>query len=123
MCQYSAHEGYVDDWHLVNLGRFAMGGAGLIITEATAVQKKGRITHGCPGIWKDEQIIGHSRIAQFISRNGAIPGIQLGHAGRKASMQRPWYGNGPLNEDDFERGDMPWNIVCLLYTSPSPRDP
>ena len=112
MCQYSAHEGYVDDWHLVNLGRFAMGGAGLIITEATAVQKKGRITHGCPGIWKDEQIIGHSRIAQFISRNGAIPGIQLGHAGRKASMQRPWYGNGPLNEDDFERGDMPWNIVA-----------
>ena len=112
MCQYSAHEGYVDDWHLVNLGRFAMGGAGLIITEATAVQKKGRITHGCPGIWKDEQIIGHSRIAQFISRNGAIPGIQLGHAGRKASMQRPWYGNGPLNEDDFRRGDMPWNIVA-----------
>ena len=70
MCQYSAHEGYVDDWHLVNLGRFAMGGAGLIITEATAVQKKGRITHGCPGLWTDEQIIGHSRIAQFISEMG-----------------------------------------------------
>jgi len=112
MCQYSAHEGYVDDWHLVNLGRFAIGGAGLIITEATAVQKKGRITHGCPGLWTDEQIIGHSRIAQFISRNGAIPGIQLGHAGRKASMQRPWHGNGPLNEDDFTRGDMPWKIVA-----------
>ena len=112
MCQYSAHEGYVDDWHLVNLGRFAMGGAGLIITEATAVQKKGRITHGCPGLWTDEQIIGHSRIAQFISRNGAIPGIQLGHAGRKASMQRPWHGNGPLNEDDLTRGDMPWKIVA-----------
>lgn len=111
MCQYSANEGYVNDWHLVNLGRFAMGGAGLIITEATAVQKKGRITHGCPGIWEDEQILGHSRIAQFISSNGAIPGIQLGHAGRKASMQRPWYGNGPLNNDDFERGDMPWKIV------------
>ena len=89
-----------------------MGGAGLIITEATAVQKKGRITHGCPGIWEDEQILGHSRIAQFISNNGAIPGIQLGHAGRKASMQRPWDGNGPLNNDDFERGDMPWKIVA-----------
>lgn len=112
MCQYSAHEGYVDDWHLVNLGRFAMGGAGLIITEATAVQKIGRITHGCPGIWEDGQIIGHSRIAQFISRNGSIPGIQLGHAGRKASMQRPWYGNGPLNEDDIARGDIPWGIVA-----------
>ena len=112
MCQYSAHEGYVDDWHLVNLGRFAIGGAGLIITEATAVQKNGRITHGCPGLWADEQIIGHSRIAQFILRNGAIPGIQLGHAGRKASTQRPWYGNGPLNEDDFRRGDMPWKTVA-----------
>ena len=112
MCQYSAHEGYVDDWHLVNLGRFAIGGAGLIITEATAVQKKGRITHGCPGLWTDAQIVGHSRIAQFISRNGAIPGIQLGHAGRKASMQRPWHGNGPLNEDDFRSGDMPWKIVA-----------
>lgn len=111
MCQYSANEGYLNDWHLVNLGRFAMGGAGLIITEATAVQKKGRITHGCPGIWEDEQILGHSRIAQFISSNGAIPGIQLGHAGRKASMQRPWYGNGPLSNNDFERGDMPWKIV------------
>ena len=53
MCQYSAHEGYVDDWHLVNLGRFAIGGAGLIITEATAVQKNGRITHGCLGLWAD----------------------------------------------------------------------
>ena len=95
MCQYSAHEGYVDDWHLVNLGRFAIGGAGLIITEATAVQKKGRITHGCLGLWTDAQIVGHSRIAQFISRNGAIPGIQLGHAGRKASMQRPWHGRPP----------------------------
>ena len=84
MCQYSAQEGYVDDWHLVNLGRFAMGGAGLIITEATAVQKNGRITHGCLGIWEDDQIIGHSRIAQFILRMGSIPGIQLGHAGRKA---------------------------------------
>ena len=117
MCQYSANEGYADDWHLVNLGRFAMGGAGLIITEATAVQKKGRITHGCLGIWKDEQIIGHSRIAQFISRNGSIPGIQLGHAGRKASMQRPWDGNGPLNEDDFERGDLPWKIVAASACS------
>ncbi|WP_296764891.1 NADH:flavin oxidoreductase/NADH oxidase [Sediminimonas sp.] len=111
MCQYSAHEGHVDDWHLVNLGRFAIGGAGIDFTEATAVQKRGRITHGCPGLWTDSQIPGHARLAQFALRNGAIPAIQLGHAGRKGGMQRPWFGNGPLNEADFERGDMPWTPV------------
>ena len=108
MCQYSANNGHMDDWHMVNLGRFAVGGAGIVFTEATAVQKRGRITHGCPGLWTDSQIPGHARVAQFALRNGAIPAIQLGHAGRKAGMQRPWFGNGPLNEDDFERGDMPW---------------
>ncbi|OSQ50874.1 NADH:flavin oxidoreductase/NADH oxidase [Marivita geojedonensis] len=111
MCQYSAHEGHMDDWHLVHLGRFAIGGAGIVFAEATAVQKCGRITHGCPGLWSDSQIPGHARVAQFVSRNGAIPAVQLGHAGRKAGMQRPWYGNGPLNEDDFARGDMPWTPV------------
>lgn len=111
MCQYSAHDGHMDDWHLVNLGRFAIGGAGIIFTEATAVQKSGRITHGCPGLWTDTQIAGHARLAQFALGNGAIPAIQLGHAGRKSSMQRPWYGNGPLNDDDFARGDMPWTPV------------
>ncbi len=108
MCQYSAHDGHLDDWHLVHLGRFAIGGAGIVFTEATAVQKRGRITHGCPGLWTDSQIPGHARVAQFALRNGAIPAIQLGHAGRKAGMQRPWFGNGPLGEADFERGDMPW---------------
>ncbi len=112
MCQYSAHDGHLDDWHLVNLGRFAIGGAGIIFTEATAVQKQGRITHGCPGLWDDSQIPGHARVAQFVLRHGAIPAIQLGHAGRKAGMQRPWFGNGPLNEADFARGDMPWTPVA-----------
>jgi len=111
MCQYTAHEGHLEDWHLVNLGRFAIGGAGIVFTEATAVQKSGRITHGCPGLWADSQIAGHARVAQFALRNGAIPAIQLGHAGRKSGMQRPWFGNGPLNEDDFARGDMPWTPV------------
>lgn len=111
MCQYSAHEGHMDDWHLVHLGRFAIGGAGIVFTEATAVQKRGRITHGCPGLWTDSQIPGHSRVAQFALRNGAIPAIQLGHAGRKGGMQRPWFGNGPLNEFDVARGDMPWTPV------------
>lgn len=111
MCQYTAHEGHLEDWHLVNLGRFATGGAGIVFTEATAVQKSGRITHGCPGIWTDSQIPGHARVAQFVANNGAVPAIQLGHAGRKSGMQRPWFGNGPLNEDDFARGDMPWTPV------------
>jgi 2,4-dienoyl-CoA reductase-like NADH-dependent reductase (Old Yellow Enzyme family) len=111
MCQYSAHEGHLDDWHLVHLGRFATGGAGIVFTEATAVQKGGRITHGCPGLWTDSQIPGHARIAQFALRNGAIPAIQLAHAGRKSGMQRPWFGNGPLNDADRERGDMAWQPV------------
>lgn len=111
MCQYSAHDGHMDDWHLTHLGRFAIGGAGIVFTEATAVQKRGRITHGCPGLWTDSQIPGHARVAQFALRNGAIPAIQLGHAGRKGGMQRPWFGNGPLNDADFERGDMPWTPV------------
>lgn len=111
MCQYSAHEGHLDDWHLVNLGRFATGGAGIVFTEATAVQKSGRITHGCPGLWTDSQIDGHARIARFVALNGAVPAIQLGHAGRKSGMQRPWFGNGPLTQDDLDRGDMPWQPV------------
>jgi len=111
MCQYSAHEGHLDDWHLVHLGRFATGGAGIVFTEATAVQKSGRITHGCPGLWADSQIQGHARVARFALQNGAIPGIQLGHAGAKSGMQRPWFGNGPLGDDDFARGDMAWTPV------------
>ncbi len=111
MCQYSAHDGHLEDWHAVHLGRFATGGAGIVFTEATAVQKNGRITHGCAGLWEDGQIAGHARVAQFARRHGAVPAIQLGHAGRKAGMQRPWFGNGPLTEADFDRGDMPWTPV------------
>jgi len=111
MCQYSAQEGHLTDWHLVNLGRYAIGGAGIVFTEATAVQKRGRITHGCPGLWTDSQISGHARVAEFALLNGAIPAIQLGHAGRKGGMQRPWFGNGPLDAADTARSDMPWTPV------------
>lgn len=111
MCQYRAHEGHMDDWHLVHLGRFAMGGAGIIFAEATAVQKSGRITHGCPGLWDDSQIASHARVTQFLTLHGAVPAVQLGHAGRKSGMQRPWYGNGPLGPDDTARGDMGWTPV------------
>lgn len=111
MCQYTAHDGHLEDWHLVHLGRFATGGAGIVFTEATAVQKAGRITHGCSGLWTDSQIPGHSRIAQFALRHGAVPAIQLAHAGRKAGIQRPWFGGGPLTQDDAARGDMAWQTV------------
>ena len=112
MCQYSAHDGHVTDWHLVHLGKFAQGGAGIVFVEATAVEARGRITHGDTGIWDDAHVPGLKRIASFVKSQGAVPAIQLAHAGRKASMARPWYGNGPLTRADIERGDKPWQIVA-----------
>jgi len=112
MCQYSAKDGFVDDWHLVHLGKFAQGGAGIVFVEATAVEKRGRITHGDVGIWDDAHIAGLQRIAAFVKSQGALPAIQLAHAGRKASMARPWHGNGPLTQADFDRGDKPWKTVA-----------
>lgn len=112
MCQYSAVDGEITDWHLVHLGKFAQGGAGIVFVEATAVEKRGRITHGDTGIWDDAHIPGLKRIAAFLKEQGAVPAIQLAHAGRKASMARPWYGNGPLTEEDAKRGDSAWSIVA-----------
>ena len=112
MCQYSAQDGHVTDWHVVHLGKFALGGAGAVFVEATAVEKRGRITHGDTGIWDDPHIAGLKRISEFIKSQGAVPALQLAHAGRKASMARPWYGNGPLTQADLDRGDKPWSIVA-----------
>jgi 2,4-dienoyl-CoA reductase-like NADH-dependent reductase (Old Yellow Enzyme family) len=96
MCQYCAENGMADDWHLVHLGSRAVGGAGLVITEATAVTAQGRITPGDLGLWSDEQIEPLARIARFLSRLGAVPGIQLAHAGRKGSTSPPWAGGKSL---------------------------
>jgi 2,4-dienoyl-CoA reductase-like NADH-dependent reductase (Old Yellow Enzyme family) len=112
MCTYSAKNGFVDDWHLVHLGKLAQGGAGLIFTEAAAVEEHGRITHGDVGIWSDEQVPGLARIVAFLKSQGAVAAIQLAHAGRKASMQRPWHGNGPLDDTDRARGENVWNVVA-----------
>lgn len=100
MCQYSAHEGMANDWHLVHLGTYAAGGAGLIISEATAVLPEGRISPQDLGIWSDEHIAPLARITRFIRSQGAVAGIQLAHAGRKASCYRPWSGSGvvPLDQ-------------------------
>ena len=112
MCQYSAGDGLANDWHLVHLGKLAQGGAGVVFTEAVAVQRRGRITHGDLGIWSDAHAQALSSITGFIHSMGSIPAIQLAHAGRKASMQRPWHGNGPLDERDQARGEVPWEVIA-----------
>ncbi|MFL5342187.1 MAG: oxidoreductase, partial [Gemmataceae bacterium] len=96
MCQYSAAEGMANDWHLVHLGSRAAGGCGLVFVEATAVTRDGRITPGDMGIWSDRHIEPLARIARFVQSQGAVPGIQLAHAGRKASCDLPWKGGAPL---------------------------
>ena len=93
MCQYSAHDGVVNEWHQAHYAGLARGGAGLVIVEATAVSPEGRITPGCTGLWNDAQAEGMARIAASIRAAGAVPGIQIGHAGRKASANRPWEGD------------------------------
>ncbi len=90
MCQYSSEDGFSNDWHLVHLGSRAVGGAGLIFTEAAAVLPEGRITPQDLGLWKDEHIAGLRRIVDFLHQQGVRAGVQLAHAGRKASMSRPW---------------------------------
>ncbi|MCA9002438.1 MAG: bifunctional salicylyl-CoA 5-hydroxylase/oxidoreductase, partial [Planctomycetes bacterium] len=97
MCQYSAENGTPNDWHLVHLGSMATGGASLIIAEATAVEAHGRISHGCTGIYSDEHTAAWKRIVDFAhTHSSAKIGLQIGHAGRKASCSRPWEGDGPL---------------------------
>lgn len=98
MCQYSAVDGVANDWHFVHLGSRAVGGAGLVIAEATAVAPEGRITSGCLGLWADQQIEPLARAAKFVKAHGAVPGIQIAHAGRKASAARPWEGGAHLSE-------------------------
>lgn len=112
MCQYSSQDGFASDWHLVHLGKFAQGGAALVFTEAVAVEAEGRITHGDLGIWSDDHIPGLQRLSAFVKSQGSVPAVQLAHAGRKASMQRPWHGNGPLNDNDRARGEDVWTVVA-----------
>jgi len=100
MCQYSAVDGVPHDWHFVHYGSFATGGAGLVMTEMTCVSAEGRITHGCAGLYNDEQEAGWSRIVGWMKQNGAgAVGLQLGHAGRKGSCTLPWEGDRPLKDD------------------------
>ena len=112
MCQYSARGGLANDWHSVHLGQFALGGAALVFCEASAVEERGRITHGDLGIWSADHAAALKPIVAFLKAHGAVPGMQIAHAGRKASMQRPWHGNGPLDDSDIARGETIWDIVA-----------
>ncbi len=114
MCQYSAIDGMPDDWQFVHLGARAVGGAGIVFTEATHVEARGRITPGCLGLWNDDHADAFRRIVDFVGAQGAVPAIQLAHAGRKASVSRPWEGTKPLMPDSGG-----WDIIGpspLAYT-------
>src|SRR5690606_19350087 len=108
MCQYSAIDGHANDWHLVHLGRFALGGFGIVMVEATAVSPEGRISPADVGLWDDAHIRPLARIAEFLRDNGAVPAIQIAHAGRKASSQRPWEGGNALPAGD----PLAWETVA-----------
>ena len=118
MCQYSSDDGFAGDWHLVHLGSRAVGGAALVFTEATAVEARGRISPSDLGIWKDEHIANLSRIAAFIKQQGAIPGMQIAHAGRKASTRTPWEGGAPI---PLDQGG--WQTVAPSAIPFRPGDP
>ena len=122
MCQYSAVDGLANDWHLSHYASIARGGAGLVIVEATAVAPEGRITPACTGLWNNEQTQAFVPIVRAIKAAGAVPGIQIGHAGRKASANRPWEGDDHIAEGDA-RG---WQTIApsaIAYGANLPRTP
>ncbi len=112
MCQYTAEDGFPTDWHFAHLAKFALGGAGCVFFEASAVVPEGRITHGDLGIWSDDHAERLRPIVDFLESQGSVAGIQIAHAGRKAASQRPWHGNGPLDETDAARGEEQWPVVA-----------
>jgi len=120
MLQYSGRDGLPTDWHLLHLGKFALGGAGIIFSEAIAIEERGRITYGDLGLWRDDQVAPLRRITDVIKQHGAIPAVQLAHAGRKAGTQRPWDGHGPLTAADIVRGETPWMPIGASAVSASP---
>jgi 2,4-dienoyl-CoA reductase-like NADH-dependent reductase (Old Yellow Enzyme family) len=120
MCQYVSQDGAPTDWHLVHLGRLALGGPGIVFGEETAVEARGRKTHHCAGIWKNEHIQAYRRITDFLRRYSAVPAIQLGHSGRKASSHgaiRDW---APLAAEDAAKGLPPWTGLAPSPLPPGP---
>jgi 2,4-dienoyl-CoA reductase-like NADH-dependent reductase (Old Yellow Enzyme family) len=111
LCMYSAESGVATDWQFAHLSAFARGGVGLVFAEATAVEPKGRITPRCLGIWTDEQAEALKPTTRFIESMGSVPGLQIAHAGRKASASPPWDGGKPLPIGDTSWGDPSWEVV------------
>ena len=120
MCMYSSEDGFSNYWHLVHLGSRAVGGAGLVISEATAVAPEGRITGDDLGIWKDEHVAGLKQITAFLEEQGSVPGIQLAHAGRKASTTSPWKGGAFVSEEDGGWQTIAPSAIAFNEENPSP---
>jgi 2,4-dienoyl-CoA reductase-like NADH-dependent reductase (Old Yellow Enzyme family) len=111
MCQYSSQDGGPTDWHLVHLGKFALGGAGIVFCEETAVEMRARKTYGCAGIYSGKHVPMYRRITEFINKNKSIAAMQIGHSGRKAACGPPWTDFTPLNASDANNGMPPWQGV------------
>ena len=112
MMQCKAVDGFMTDWHFVHYGKFALGGFGTVLTEAVAVEPRGRISYGCPGLWSDDQIPMMGRIVDYVHSQGALAAIQLGHSGRKGSSHRPWEASyGPIKAADALPGEGAWPLV------------
>ena len=112
MMQCKAVDGNMTDWHFVHYGKFALGGFGTVLTEAVAVEPRGRISYGCPGLWSDDQVPMMRRIVDFVHSQGSLAAIQLGHSGRKGSSHRPWEASyGPLRQADALPGEEPWPLA------------
>lgn len=122
MCQYSADDGVINDWHHAHLAGLARGGAGLVIAEATAVSAEGRITPGCAGLWTDAQAQAFAPAVRAVKAAGAVPGIQIAHAGRKASANRPWEGDDHIPETD-PRAWQPIAPSAVAFGANLPRTP
>jgi len=122
MCQYSSINGVPTDWHLVHLGSRAVGGAGLILTEATAVSPEGRISPDDAGIWNEEQVNAYKRITSFIKSQNSIPGIQLAHAGRKASTYSPWKGSGEVTVENGGWRTLAPSNIPFADNFPNPKE-
>jgi 2,4-dienoyl-CoA reductase-like NADH-dependent reductase (Old Yellow Enzyme family) len=111
MSQYLSIDGAVTDWQLVHLGQFAIGGAGIVFCEETAVEARGRRTHHCAGIYTGEHVRAYRRITDFLKDMGAVPAIQLGHSGRRGAVRSPWEGRKPLGATDTSEGLAPWRLI------------
>jgi 2,4-dienoyl-CoA reductase-like NADH-dependent reductase (Old Yellow Enzyme family) len=122
MCQYSSENGMPNDWHLVHLGARAVGGSALVMVEATAVSPEGRISPWDSGMWSDDHAVAFQRITAFVKAQGSIPGIQLAHAGRKASVDVPWRGDEPLFPDNGGWRPMAPSALAFQKGSPVPEE-